>query len=72
MDVDHYHYFTHDDPGPGIDTVGIAQTMFFDGDDEYSGSICTPKQKDRTAISEFSGPGNEWKRRKIQTALVSW
>ena len=36
----------------------------------YAGSMCLPDRKQRTAISEFSGPGNEWNERKLQTALV--
>ena len=69
MDVDHYHYFTHDIPEPGWDTNGIAVQMGLDGI-PYAGSMCLPDRKQRTAISEFSGPGNEWNERKLQTALV--
>ena len=31
LDVDHYHYFTHDIPEPGWDTNGIAVQMGVDG-----------------------------------------
>ena len=56
LSVDHYHYFSHDDPDDILtNPIGAARTMRLKNGTtflKYNGSYCYADQLRRTAISE--------------------
>ena len=85
LDVDNYHYFSHDDQLYGVG--GIAPQIAFNNANglpsNYKGSVCwknehsgdeTNDRKIRTGISEYTGPAStqeEWDFGKLGAALVN-
>lgn len=67
-EADNYHYLSQDPRGG---TTGIAIGRAYHGW-TYFGSVCWKDQKDRTAITEVTGPDwVTWSEKRLTAAAVS-
>ena len=71
LEVDNYHFFSADQPGPEVwDTAGVARTVKYE-DWKVMGSVCMPTKTNRVGISEFWGDPTKWESGKLNAALVN-
>lgn len=74
IDVDNYHVFSADNPGPGVwDTAGIARAVGYTINGvtwAVQGSVCIDTKQYRVGITEFFGNPSDWESGKLNAALT--